>query len=109
MGLCEGGGRWRNTGPQPTLWLRCRGSCPPTWVGGSAKDPPSDETTQREYVYPQDAYEKQQGPSGKKRRTVKVIQYQYAKREPIYRVGPNAERVSVKDFKKIKKRLDAVA
>jgi len=70
---------------------------------------PPDDLEARKHVYPQDAYNEQQGTAGKThgKRHIRVAQIQWAEREPMYRVGQSAQRVSAKAFKKLKKKLDA--
>ena len=66
------------------------------------------ETSVRTHVYPQDAYKEQQGPSGREKgKAIKVAHFQWSVREPIYRVGKEAEELNEKQFKKIKDKLDA--
>ena len=83
----------------------------PDQLAGMLTDPwesPADTRT-REHTYPQDAYNQTQPSSqaAKGRKTVRVAQIQWAEREPMYRVGKMAERISVEAFKELKPRLDA--
>ena len=84
----------------------------PDALGGMLTDPwegaPSDLST-REHVYPQDAYNQQQGSSqrSKGRKSVRVAQIQWAERVPMYRVGKAAERISEDAFKKLEDKLKA--
>lgn len=68
-----------------------------------------DDTTQRHHVYPQDAYKEEQTASQGERSKgrVRVAQLQYTVKETVYRVGPDAETISEKAFKKLKKQLEA--
>ena len=82
-------------------------------AGGSVLSDPwegaPDNLQQREHVYPQEAYEKTQGTSQRAvaMKPRRVAQIQWAEREPMYRVGKAAERISAEAFKALKDKLDA--
>jgi hypothetical protein len=84
----------------------------PDQLEGMLSDPwegaPTD-LKQREHVYPQDAYNKQQPLSqrSKGRKVIRVAQIQWAERVTMYRVGQAAERVSEEAFERLKDKLDA--
>jgi hypothetical protein len=68
----------------------------------------SSPSNSRVFVYPQDAYKNQQSlGTTQKSAFVNVFQYQYAHREPVYRVGPQAEKLTQKQFEKIKDKIEA--
>ncbi len=68
-----------------------------------------DDLETRDHVYPNEAYNKEQGSSqaSRGRNTIGVMQIQWAERVPMYRVGQAAERITAQAFKKLKKKLEA--
>jgi hypothetical protein len=83
----------------------------PDQLAGMLTDPwesPADTRT-RQHVYPNEAYQETQASSqaAKGRKTVRVAQIQWAEREPMYRVGKAAERITKKAFDELKDKLDA--
>jgi Membrane protein involved in colicin uptake len=67
-----------------------------------------DDLEERQHVYPNEAYNNEQGSSqaSRGRNTIGVMQIQWAERVPMYRVGQAAERITAQAFKKLKKKLD---
>src|SRR3990167_7061063 len=70
-------------------------------------DDVSDDTgNTREHVYPQDAYKDQQAKAGlEKGGTIRVAQFQYQDRVPVYRVGKLAEHLTEEQFDKLKDKI----
>ena len=66
---------------------------------------PDDDLSQREHIYPQNAYEHEQGRGDGSLATVKVAQMQWVDFESVWRVGQMAETMSDADYQKLKSKL----
>lgn len=70
-------------------------------------DGEGEDASKRNHVYPNEAYEHQQGAAASSKRTVRVGRYQWAEAETVYRVGPEAQEITAEQYKQYKPAIEA--